>query len=368
MSGYTFGRFFLPGLSEVHPSILEALAKPMIPHRGQAMVSLLKGIDPQLRKLFRTDRHVLIGTCTATAFMEMAARAGVRRRALCLVGGAYGERFAGITEAIGKNVVRLNVPIGSTIEPEMLADALKRSKVDAVTLVHSESSTGALAPLEELAAVVGEFDGVVLLVDGHTSIGATPVETDRWGLDFVLTGSHGALALPPGLALGVASERLCERARSIPGRGASLDLVAYQEAAEAYQPTFTPAMPLLFALEHQLARIDDAGGIATRWDRHEAMRGAVEQWVRDEGKASAFRFLPASGRRSWAVSCLSVPDGENGRELAKALEAEGFSIGSGYGKLKRDTIRIGHMGDHTVEEVTDLLAALASLVVRDEPE
>ena len=80
----------------------------------------------------------------------------MRRRALCLIGGAYGERFAGITEAVGRDVVRLNVPLGRTIEPEMLADALKRSAVDSVTVVHSETSTGALAPLEEIAAVVSE--------------------------------------------------------------------------------------------------------------------------------------------------------------------------------------------------------------------
>jgi aspartate aminotransferase-like enzyme len=294
--------------------------------------------------------------------MEMAVRSGVRRRALCLIGGAYGERFAGITEAVGKDVVRLNVPLGRTIEPDMLEDALKRCAVDAVTLVHSETSTGALAPLEELAAVTGEFDDVLLLVDGATSVGASPVETDLWGLDYLFTGSHGALALPPGLALAVASERLRERAKSIPERGACFDIVAFQEAAEAFQPTFTPAIPLLFGLEQQLLRIEDSGGVAARWDRHEAMREAVEWWVEEHGKGIGFGLLPESGRRSWAVSCLSVPDGINARRLTKALELDGFSVGSGYGKLKRTTLRIGHMGDHSVEELRDLLVALGSLV------
>ena len=368
MSSPSFGRFFLPDLSEVHPSILDVLARPMIPHRGHEMVELLKRMDLRLRQLFRTSRHVLIGTCTATAFMEMAVRSGVRRRALCLVGGAYGERFAGIAEAVGKAVVRMNVPLGRTIEPEMLEDALKRSSVDAVTLVHSETSTGALAPLEELAAVVADVDDVLLLVDGATSVGASPVETDLWGLDYVFTGSHGALALPPGLALAVASERMCERAREIPERGACLDLVAFQEAAEAFQPTFTPAIPLLVALEQQLLRIQESGGISARWDRHDDMRAAVEQWEEREGQAMGFGFLSERGRRSWAVSCLTVPSGSNARRLAKDLESGGFYVGSGYGKLKTETLRIGHMGDHSVDELEDLLGALGTLVTGAESE
>ena len=362
MSTQQFGRFFLPGLSEVHPAILETIAQPMIPHRGQKMVELLESLDLRLRQLFRTDRHVLLGTCSATAFMEMAVRSGVSRRALCLIGGTYGERFAGITESVGRDVVRLNVPLGRTIEPEMLEDALNRSAVDAVTLVHSETSTGALAPLGELAAVVREFDDVLLLVDGVTSVGASPVETDLWGLDYVLTDSHGALALPPGLALAVASERMCERAKSIPGRGAYLDLVAVQEAAEVFQPTYTPAIPLLFGLEKQLLRIEDSGGIEARWERHDSMRGAVERWQEKQGRDLGFGFLPDAGRRSWAVSCLKVPTGKHGRSIAKALERDGWFIGSGYGKLKQETIRIGHMGDHSVDELVDLLDALGTLV------
>ncbi len=359
----------MPGLSEVHPEVREAIAKPIFPHRGHEMEELLRRVDIGLRDLFRTERHVLIGTCTATAFMEMAVRAGVRRRALCLVAGTYGERFAGVAESVGKDVVRLNVPLGRTIEPNMLEDALHRSNVDAVTLVHSETSTGALAPLEDLAATVREFDDVTLLVDGVTSVGACPVETDLWGLDCVFAGSYGALALPPGLALAVASERMCDQARLVSERGAVLDLLAFQEAAEAHQPTYTPAISLLLGLEQQLLRLEECGGVETRWQTHDSMLAAVEDWVDSEGRELGFRFLPEFGRRSPAVSCLRVPDGENGRDLAKALAAEqGYAIGSGYGKLKVETIRIGHMGDHTVEELKGLLEALSGVVIGRQPE
>jgi predicted phosphoserine aminotransferase len=362
MTAPAFGRFFLPGPTEVHPDVLEAMTRPMIPHRGRDMVQLLEGMEPRLQQLFRTRGRVYVGTCSATGFMEMAVRCGVRQRALSLVGGAFGERFAAIVAATGRDVVRLNVPLGKTVEPDMLRDALKRSDVDAVTVVHSETSTGALAPVADLAQVVREFDDVLLLVDAVTSVAGSPVETDAWRLDFVFTGSQKALALPPGLALGVASERMLDRAKTIPERGAYLDVLAFEQAAKDHQPTNTPAMSLLYALDLQLRRIEAEGGVAGRWDRHRAMRGAVEQWVERCGRARGLDFLPDPDRRSWTVSCLHVPGGTNGRDVVQRLKASGWVIGTGYGALKESTVRLGHMGDHTPDGVLALLDALSAVL------
>jgi aspartate aminotransferase-like enzyme len=359
MTPSSFGRFLLPGPTEVHPDVLAAMLRPMIPHRGSDMVELLTGLEAPLREMFRTSRRVVIGTCAATAFMEMAVRCGVRHRVLSLVGGAFGGRFAAIAGACGLDVVRLDVNPGETVEPDMLADALRRTEVDAVTLVHSETSTGALAPLAELAAVVRRFDDVLLLVDAVTSLAGSPVETDALGLDFVFTGSQKALALPPGLALAVASERMLARARKLPGRGAYLDLVAYDEAYAERQPTNTPAVSLFYALATQCARIAQAGGIAARWERHDAMRRTVEHWIDGDGGRLGFRYLPCTGRRSWTVSCLRVPEGLPARIVVQRLKAQGWVIGSGYGPLKDTTIRIGHMGDHTVASITEVLDRIA---------
>jgi len=244
----------------------------------------------------------------------------------------------------------------------MLRDALRRTPVDAVTLVHSETSTGVLQDVEALAAVVREFDDVLLLVDAVTSLAGSPVETDRWGggrgLDFVLTGSQKALALPPGLALGVASERMVERARTLPGRGLYFDLVSFLEATTKHQPTNTPAISLLYALEAQLGRIEREGGVEARWQRHEAMRRRVERWSEQHGIA----YLPREARRSWTVSCLKLPDGKTSKAIVAALKQAGWTIGAGYGSLKESTIRIGHMGDHSVAALDELLALLAGLV------
>lgn len=358
----TFGRFFLPGPTEVHPDILQALTRPMIPHRGQAMTALLEVIAAGLQRVFRTERPVMIGTCSATGFMEMAVRSGVRHRVLSLVGGAFGGRFAGIAAACGREVIKLEVQLGKTVEPDMLRDALARTRVDAVTLVHSETSTGALAPVADLVPVIREFEDIVILVDAVTSLGGVPVEPDAWDVDFLLTGSQKALALPPGLAFGVASPRMIERAHKVPERGAYLDVLAFDEAARSLQPTNTPAIPLLYALALQLERIEARGGIEARWNEHGEMLRLVERWVADRGGDLGLSFLPAEGRRSWTVSCLRTPEGVSGRTVAKQLESQGFTIGSGYGPLKETTFRIGHMGDHVASELPPLLDAIEQVL------
>ena len=354
MTTVPFGKFFLPGPTDVHPEILAAMARPMIGHRSSGMERLLKTVAPQLGALARTARPVLIGTTSATGFMEMAVRNGVRRRALSLVNGAFSDRFAALVGSCGKEGIRLEVPLGSAIEPDMLRDALRRTPVDAVTCVHSETSTGVLQDVAGYADVVREFDDVLLLVDAVTSMAGSPVETDKWNLDFVFTGSQKALALPPGLALGVASDRMLERAKTLEGRGAYFDLVTFAAAMAKFQPTNTPAISLLYALESQLARIERDGGIEARWQRHDAMRHRVETWSAETGIA----FVPVAGRRSWTVSCLRLPDGKHAKDVLGALKQQGWTIGAGYGALKDTTIRIGHMGDHDVAALDELLALI----------
>jgi predicted phosphoserine aminotransferase len=349
-----FGRFFLPGPTDVHPDVLAAMRRPMIGHRSAAMEELLRGMAPALGALFRTGRPVLIGTASATGFMEMAVRNGVRRRALSLVNGAFGERFANLVTAAGKECVRLDVPLGCAVEPDMLRDALRRTPVDAVTLVHSETSTGVLQDLEGLAAAAREFDDVLVLADAVTSLAGSPVEPERWRLDFTFTGSQKALALPPGLALGVASERMLERAKTLPGRGLYFDLVGFNQVMSKFQATNTPAISLLYALDVQLARIEAEGGVEARWRRHDAMRRRVEAWSDGRG----MEYVPREGRRSWTVSCLKLPEGRSAKAVVGALQGRGWTIGSGYGALKDTTIRIGHMGDHTVAALDELLALL----------
>ncbi|HZH40755.1 MAG TPA: alanine--glyoxylate aminotransferase family protein [Gemmatimonadales bacterium] len=350
-----FGKFFLPGPTDVHPDVLAAMYRPMIGHRSSAMEELLKRAAPRLQQLARTSRTVMVGTTSATGFMEMAVRSGIRKKAISIVNGSFSERFAELVSACDKECVRLEVPLGGFVEPDQLRDALRKNPgVDAVTLAHSETSTGVLQDVAALSKVVHEFPDVLFLVDAVTSMAGSPVETDAWDLDYVFTGSQKALALPPGLAFGVASPRMIERAKSLPSRGLYFDLITFEKASAKYQPTNTPALSLFFALDVQLARIEAAGGIEARWKRHDDMRKATEQWVRKVGLS----YLPPEGRRSWTVSCIKMPAGKVSKDLVAAVKKEGWVIGTGYGGVKDSTFRIGHMGDHTVASLENLLALI----------
>src|SRR5690554_2105479 len=148
-----FGRFFLPGPTEVRPELLQAQVGPMVGHRAPAMEQTIAALQPGLRRIFRTERPVYIAASSATGLMEAAIRNGARRRVLALVNGAFSERFRSIARANGLEVDALDVGWGGVHTAEMVADALGKADYDAVTVVHCETSTGVLNPIAEIAEV-----------------------------------------------------------------------------------------------------------------------------------------------------------------------------------------------------------------------
>ena len=356
------GRFFLPGPTEVRREILEAQIQPMIGHRGKAMEELMARIQPPLKRVFRTARPVWISASSATGFMEGAVRNAARRRVLSLVNGAFSERFHAISRACGLSTDRLDVPWGEAHSPEALADALKGKDYDAITVVHSETSTGALNPIAELTRVAHDFGDIAVLVDSVSGIAGAPVETDAWKLDFLLTGSQKALALPPGLAFGVATEAMLARARANNTRGVYFDFLEFEKSSAANQTPNTPALSLMYALARQLERIE-AEGIEVRWARHAAMALRTWEWVAEMRDRGIALTLPVVEKhRSPTVTCIALPPGASSAPIVAELKKRGFVIGAGYGKMKETQIRIGHMGDHTVAELDVLLDTLANVL------
>ncbi len=353
-----FGRNFLPGPTDVHPEVLEATLQPYYFGFAEKMQALMAALQPGLRRLFGTSQTVVIAVSAASGLMEAAIRNGVRRRVLCVCGGYFGEMFARIAEGCGKEVLRLTVHPGQVLEPDQLAQFLDGPEVDAVTLVHSESSTGALAPLPELARVIRARPDVMILVDGVTSIGAMPVEMDAWGIDFLLTGSQKALALPPGLAMGAASARLLERAQSLGDRGFYLSMTHLVGAAKRNLPLTTPALPVFHALARQLERIEAGGGLGTRFARHATMAKMAAEWAEGRG----LRVLAPPARRSPTVTAIELPEGRKATDVVAALDARDWLIASGLAPSVDRLIRIGHMGDLEPVHLQALLAELAAVL------
>jgi aspartate aminotransferase-like enzyme len=358
------GHFFLPGPTEVSAEVLEAQVRPVLPHRGADMRVLMARLQVGLRPLFGTDRDVIVAPASATGMMEAAIRNGVRERVLCLVNGAFSERFAAIAEACGKQVERVDVPWGAVHDPDEVAERVASRRYDAVTLVHSETSTGALNPVADLALAVREANAETLvIVDSVTGVGGAPMHADSWALDFVLTGSQKALALPPGLALAVASEDMLARAAAIADRGFYFDLVRFARELERGETPTTPAVTLLYALERQLERIESET-LEARWARHVAMARRCADWAETVARERlpGLEVLAPAGARSPTVTCLRLPLHLTGPDVTRAMRERGWVVGGGYGKLRETTIRIGHMGDHTLAQLDALLADLAEVV------
>ncbi|MBX6364645.1 MAG: alanine--glyoxylate aminotransferase family protein [Gemmatimonadetes bacterium] len=360
----SFGRFFLPGPTEVLPEILDALRGPMVGHRAKAMEELIASVQPGLQAIFRTERPVYISTSSSTGLMEAAVRNGALRRVLSLVNGAFSERFYRIAEATGLHTEALVVEWGEVNTPEALVDALRVGDFDAVTVVHSETSTGVLNPIRELAQVCHQAGDVVLLVDSVSGAGGTRLETDAWELDVVLTGSQKALALPPGLAFAVANERILLRAERKKDRGVYFDFLEFEKNIRKNQTPNTPAVSLFYALAAQMRRIQ-AEGVEARWARHAAMAETTYRWVDDmRSRGYPLAVLAPEGFRSPTVTCIVLPEGVSGSEVTRRVKERGFTIATGYGKLKESTIRIGHMGEHTVAETEAVLSVVEEVLRR----
>jgi predicted phosphoserine aminotransferase len=354
------GRFFLPGPTEVHPAVLAAMTRPMIGHRVAEMEELIGSIQPRLRMIFLPERPVYISASSATGLMEGAVRNGARRRVLSLVNGAFSQRFFQIARATGLEADALEVEWGRGHTAEMLQQALARGIYDAVTVVHSETSTGALNPVRELAAVTRAAGDVVLLVDSVSGMCGTDMRTDEWGVDFVLTGSQKSFALPPGLAFGVAQPNILERAASKTDRGIYFDFLEFEKNIASNQTPNTPAVSLLYALAAQVERIE-AEGLDARLDRHRRMAERTWSWCDDLGLDV---LVQDRAYRSPTVTTIRCPDGWTGPKLAAAVRQRGYEVATGYGRMKEDSFRIGHMGDHSPDALEGLLEVLTAVLQR----
>lgn len=359
----TYGRFFLPGPTEVRPEVLEAMTRPMIAHRSGEFEGLFGRLQAGLGAVFRTARPVYISSSSATGLMEAAIRNAPEGSILCIVNGAFASRFAHIAKACGRDVEVLDVDYGRAADVGMARAALAKRRFAAMTVVHNETSTGALSDIAALAAACREHD-TMLLVDSVSGIGGVPFHPDDWGVDFVLTGSQKALALPPGLAFAVASPRFLEQAAQQRTRGTYFDLVEFDKFAAKRQTPNTPALSLLYALDIQLEHIVKEG-IEARWARHAAMADRTAEWASEvAAERPGVGILPPPGERSPTVSAITMPEGASGSVVAGAMAEAGFVIASGYGPLKERTVRVGHMGDHTLEALDECLAMLATMLGR----
>src|SRR6266566_7718712 len=319
----TFGTFFLPGPTEVREEIMAAMLQPMIPHRGFQFEELFERLQFGLRPLFRTERPVYISSSSATGMMEAAIRAAPPGRILCLVNGAFSERFAQIASMCGREVDRYEVAWGQVHLIPQLEERLSMRKYVAITVVHSETSTGALNDVRSISDSAHRHN-VLCLIDSVSGLGGAELRFDEWNLDYVLTGSQKALAIPPGLSFAVASASFVDRASGTPGRGVYFDIVELDAYARRNQTPSTPALTLFYALEAQLKSIA-AEGLEVRWVRHKAMAARTQEWIAkisDETGKKLNNIAPL-GSQSPTVSAIRLPTDLQAERFTAAVAKRG---------------------------------------------
>jgi aspartate aminotransferase-like enzyme len=351
---------FIPGPVTVAQPILEALAKPLIDHRGPEFAALLGRIERGMRPIFGTSNEVAILGSSGTGGLEAAIANAFSpgQRVLVAPIGVFGKRFVNIARTYGLEVEVLDTPYGHALDPEALRARLAADREHAIAgilLTHNETSTGAQNDMAALAAAIGNHPATTI-VDSVSGLGATQFEMDAWGYDVVVAASQKALAAPPGISMVAVSKRGWERIAAAKSPRFYLDLAKAREFASLGQTPWTPPVSVLFALDVAIERYhaDGAPNVCARHERYaRAIRGAMI--------ALDLELFSQPGAHSVTVVAIRVPEHLKADEIRRALrEQAGVVIGGGQQDLKGKIIRIGTMGALTQ---TDILGAIGALEI-----
>ena len=330
----------------------------MIGHRSQAFKDLYAGIQPQLQALLSTKQLVFLSTSSAWGIMEGAIRNLVSKKVLNCMCGAFSDKWFDVAQRCGLQAEGLQAPWGSPIRAEAIDKKLATGQFDALTLIHNETSTGVMSPLEEIAALKQKYPEVMFIVDAVSSMTAVKLEFDRLGIDVLLAGTQKAFALPPGFAVFVCSPAALDKAATQNNRGYYFDLCEFQKNAENSMTPSTPSISHVYALA---SKLDDifAEGLEARYARH----ATLAQMSRDWAARHNFTLFPDPGFESNSLTCINNGAKPGGRtvdvaKLQSLVKQHGILIDGGYGKLKGKTFRLSNMGDETQESMNRLFSAL----------
>ena len=351
-------KLHIPGPVEVSEKTFRAFSTPMIGHRGQGFKDLYGKIQPQLQQLLYTKQLVYISTSSAWGVMEGAIRNLVAKKVLNCMCGAFSDKWLDVSKRCGKEAEALQVPWGSPIRAAAVDRKLATGQFDALTVIHNETSTGVMSPMEEIAALKKKYPDVMFIVDSVSSMSAVPLKFDELGIDVLLAGTQKAFAMPPGTAIFVCSPAALARAATMKDRGYYFDFVEFQKNAEQSMTPSTPSIGHVYALESKLQDIF-AEGLEARYARHHRTNQMTRDWAARHG----FTLFPENGFESLSLTGVSNGARPGGRvvdvpKLQKLVKDQGFLIDGGYGKIKGTTFRISNMGDETEATMGQLFAAM----------
>lgn len=345
-----------PGPTPVPPEVLLAMARPVIHHRAPEFAQLFETVREELKWLYQTRNDVLILAASGTGGMEGAVANFLSPgdKALVVNGGKFGERWGKICKTFGVQVVEIKVEWGHAVDPQAVADALRKDpSMKAVYVQASETSTGVAHDTKTLGEVARAREGTILVVDAITALGVFDLPADAWGLDVVVGGSQKALMLPPGLAFVSVSEKAWQMADKAKNAAFYFNFKKEREAQIKNQTAYTPAVSLILGLQEVL-RMLKAEGLPAIFDRHARLAQAVREGI----KAAGLSLFPKQSP-SDALTAISAPDGVDGQAIYRNLRVQyGITAAGGQDHLKGKIFRISHMG---YMDSFDVIIALAAI-------
>ena len=350
---------FIPGPVTVAESVLAAMSKPLIDHRGPQFAALVRRIDEGLRPIFGTQNAeiVLLGS-SGTGGLEAAIANAFSPGETVLAApiGVFGRRLSAIARTYGINVEEIETDPGHALDPQALAQRLAADthrRYKGVLLTHNETSTGVQNDMSKFVPALREH-GALTLVDSVSGLGATQFLMDEWGYDIVVSASQKVLAAPPGVAMVGVSPRAWPAMESAKTPRFYFDLLKAREFARQGQTPWTPPVSALFALDAALQHYHHEGA-QNVWHRHDMYAHAIRA-------AFAALELPVFSQpdaHSVTVVAGSVPPRVDAATLLRKLREErGVSLSGGQLELKGKIVRMGTMGDVSQ---TDVLGALGAL-------
>jgi alanine-glyoxylate transaminase/serine-glyoxylate transaminase/serine-pyruvate transaminase len=341
-------RLMVPGPVDVEDDVLEAMAQPVLPHYGTEWLEIYHETVDRLKQLFGTENDLFPmcgpGSAGLDAALGSIARTG--EKILVAQNGFFGQRLRTIAQSYGLIVRPVDAPLGSPLDPSAIRRALMAERdIQALAVVHLETSTGVLNPLPEIASVAKEF-GVPIIVDAVSSLGGVPLPVDEWGIDVCVTVSNKCLACPPGVVPLSVSQRAWDQIDRKGGRahGWYLNLRVWKDytinwGAWHPYPTSLPTNNIV-ALVTSLRRIID-GGVEAHYDRF----ALASQLVRAGLSRLGFEMFTPEADTSPLMTAVSALPGMDIADFRHYLVEEWqIMVAGGLEELSDRIFRVGHIG------------------------
>ena len=353
----------IPGPTMVPERVTQAMARPVINHRGVLFEGLLRDCTERLKTIYKTQHDVLLYPSSGSGVMEAAIANFVAPgdKVLALTVGVFGDRWAEMARRYGADVEVISVKPGTAIDPAVVAARLAADttrEIAVVLVTHNETSTSVTNDIQAISAARGNHPAL-LMVDAVSSLGAIDVDKDGWNLDVVVAGSQKSLMIPPGIGVMAVGPRAWAKADATSNPKFYWDARAAQKALEKWQNPYTPPVSLLFGLQEALKMIEEEG-LQDIFARHRKMRNAVRAAIKVLGLQPLAEDYCASN----AVTGIIPPEGIDAKKIQKIMrEKYGVTTAGGQKALEGKIFRIGHMGYCAINDVIVTIAMLEMTLV-----